>query len=58
MKEQTKLRFISAKEPEMITAALMNLGFKVEIKSIYYDGKKHICWFTVRDGDQIGNLEL
>jgi hypothetical protein len=58
MKEFTKLRYIKSKDAAMISAALMRLRFKVEIKSIYFDGKNHYCWFTIRDTDDMDNVEL
>ena len=49
MTKGTKLRFLMDNDPHKLEAQIEGLPFKVEIKSIYMVGQKHIVWFTLLD---------
>lgn len=46
----TRIRFISAKDPRIIERAINSLQFKVEIKhGPEWNGQKFYCWFVIPD---------
>jgi hypothetical protein len=45
----TRLRFLGAKKPEVLSKAIESLPFKVEIKSIQFDNKNWFCFFVIPD---------
>jgi len=49
----TRLRYISARKREEIISGVEALGFKVEIKSITWDGKNYTIWFVLPETEGI-----
>lgn len=47
----TRLRYVSSKNLDNISKYFDTIKRRVQIYSIIYDGKKHICWFVPGDGD-------
>lgn len=46
----TKLRFIAAADPKIVTAAVEKLPFKIEIKGApVLNGQIWYLWFTIQD---------
>lgn len=45
----TRLRYASSSSPEELEGIVNSLPFKVELKSIQWDGKKWVCWFVLPD---------
>lgn len=45
----TRLRYASSPSPEGLEAILNSLPFKVEIKSVAFDGKNWVCWLVLPD---------
>lgn len=54
----TKLRFIRAKNPELLMGYVTALPYKVEIKSIVHDGQKWVLWFNLPDDLDIRREKL
>ena len=50
---QTRLRYITAKSPDAITAFLSRLKFRVQIYEIVWDGKAWFCWVVPPDDSDI-----
>ncbi len=42
----TRLSYVSARKPIDIVIYLRKLGFRVQIYSINFDGKRWVCWFV------------
>jgi hypothetical protein len=53
MPKSTRLRFISAKAAEDLSSAVSKLPFKVEIKSVQWDGKRWYAWFVLPEEDKL-----
>lgn len=49
MPQKTRLRFVSSKDPGIITLFFKTLAFRVQIYDIVHDGKKWFCWFVPPD---------
>lgn len=45
----TRLRFVSAKGPEVIQAFCDNLGVRIQIYSVVWTGKEWVMWFVPDD---------
>ncbi len=56
----TRLRFVTAKDPQDLSKFLMLLGKRVEIKGApVWDGKKWILWFIPDDQkDDVQSVNL
>ena len=49
MNYSTRLRYVSSPSPEGLEAFINSLPFKVEVKSIAFNGKNWFCWFVLPD---------
>lgn len=47
----TRLRYLSSKDPELVTAAINNLPFKVELKSQVVLNKELFIFFVLPEMD-------
>ena len=56
----TRLRFVTAKTPELIVMFLDRLGRRVQIYGApVFDGKRWVCWFVPDDhGADIKSVHL
>jgi hypothetical protein len=54
----TRLRYIRSKNPSDLEQAIERLPFKIEIKSILFDGKKWTVWFNLPDNAEMQSLEM
>jgi hypothetical protein len=49
----SRLRFISAKTADAVSSAVSQLPFKVELKSVQWDGKRWYAWFILPEDERI-----
>lgn len=56
----TRLRYISAKDPDLLSVAISSLPFKVEVKGPVFDGKRWFIWFVIPDNvpDTFSNINI
>jgi len=47
----TRLRWVSAKQPEALEAFCQGLGRRIEIKTIAWNGSEWVMWFIPGDLD-------
>lgn len=60
MLKSTRLRYLSAKTPEEISISISRLPFKVELKSLQFNGSRWVVWFVLpeEEGIDFVNLDL
>lgn len=58
--QTTRLRYVSAKDPNAITVFLSQIKMRVMVYSVVHDGEKWFCWFVPPDDvmKDIDNIDL
>ena len=54
----TNLAYYMSKDRNKLVEFIALLPFKIEIKSINYENKKHVCYFNLPDGMDYPQVKL